>query len=790
MTMDPLNANTTVTHAAIHDHSNSHFHGHIKATNVTENKTDHVLTNTDVQNNSNISQQSNGNGIKVESSKSSSMAVKSESIASDLGVDSNIREETKPLTGKKKTKKKSGNKMLADLLAVEAWHSTLPLGGGRPRQSAQKLQQLREEQLLRRLEEEGKHESEPELTAEEIAEQKRQKEERKLKAKLAADRRKREKELASAERKRKIAERKRLIAEGIIKVESKPKKDSFYSGSEAEKLIKAASYFVNIGTKFDETAKRESKPPQRMVDEITEARTTAHRGRRLKHAGSSYIKKRKLTFDEEQEEKKKHKKKTKKFNADDEHDDYDDEEYYDDEYYGDEYYDGEQSELQQNNEVKKEPEPEPEPEAEPIWFTEVDANDCIEITDDWKFFKDFIYNGVNDSEVPLGLSSAQSFVTSNIKQYQIQHPVFKNILTQLNYPFSKYQEKYLLSLPKTDVYFNPFEEIGKMMEIISFCFLPEIERNKIMNLEDPDNCIVGRYIKAFENTDLDSLLKCITEFNTLIDTCRDNGCIIENIKSQKSIPRLAVYELLNQCYTRSVLPQAKKLSNYKAFSNEVYGELMPKFLTTVYKECGLNHKKIFIDLGSGVGNCVIQAALEFGCESYGVEIVENASRLADLQLVEFQNRCRVFGFNPGYVKLFGHQSFVDNPPVQEVIDKCDVMLVNNYLFDAKLNKKVVDLLETCKVGTKIISLKPIVPASHKMTDYNIDSVLNRMKTRKHIYGENSVSWTSKGGFYYITEVMDGIQPEHLEPTSKSRRQIALESRSRSDTPLNAFTNNC
>lgn len=667
----------------------------------------------------------------------------------------------------KKQKRPAGqSKMLADLLAVEAWHNNLHLGAGKARQSAQKIQQIREEQLFKRLEQEDQQQREVELTPEELAELERKKQEKKLRIKLAAEERKRKKELAIAERKRKAEEKRRLIAEGIIKVEPKVKKDNFYSGTEAEKLMKAASYFVNIGTKFDETLKRESKPPQRMMDEITEARKSANKGKRLKQLGTSKtVKKRKHIFDNEQEAKRIKKKSAKKKSH------------------------SEETEEKESI-IETLPESHTEPEPEPIWFTDIEANDYIEITDDWKYFEDFIYKGAKDTGILTGLSSAQSFVTSNIKQYQIQHPVFKNILTQLHYPFSNYQEKYLLSLPKVDVYFNPFDEIGKMMEIISSCFLPYLEKNKVINIEDPDNCIVGRYIKAFETTDLDSLLKCITEFNTLVDATRNNGSIFEHTKNQKKVPRLAVYELLNQCYTRSVLPQAKKLSNYKAFSNEVYGELMPTFLTTVYKECGLNHKSVFIDLGSGVGNCVIQAALEFGCESYGVEIVENASHLADLQLVEFQNRCRAFGFKPGYVKLFGNQSFAENPPVQAVIDKCDVMLVNNYLFDAKLNKKVVDLLETCKVGTKIISLKPVVPATHKTTNYNIDSVLNRMKTTKYIYGENSVSWTSKGGFYYITEVMDVIQQEHLEQTSRSRRQIALESRSRSDTPLNAFTNNC
>ncbi|OXT10299.1 hypothetical protein B9K06_26445, partial [Bacillus sp. OG2] len=90
---------------------------------------------------------------------------------------------------------------------------------------------------------------------------------------------------------------------------------------------------------------------------------------------------------------------------------------------------------------------------------------------------------------------------------------------------------------------------------------------------------------------------------------------------------------------------------------------------------------------------------------HGVEIVDNASRLGDLQLIEFERRCRIFGLNPGYVNLFSKQSFINNPPVKEVVDKCGVILVNNYLFDTHLNKNVIELFQDLKVGTKIISLK-------------------------------------------------------------------------------------
>ena len=48
--------------------------------------------------------------------------------------------------------------------------------------------------------------------------------------------------------------------------------------------------------------------------------------------------------------------------------------------------------------------------------------------------------------------------------------------------------------------------------------------------------------------------------------------------------------------------------------------------------------QIFVDLGSGVGNCVLQAALEVGCESCGCEMMDKACNLAELQEEEFKAR--------------------------------------------------------------------------------------------------------------------------------------------------------
>ena len=75
-----------------------------------------------------------------------------------------------------------------------------------------------------------------------------------------------------------------------------------------------------------------------------------------------------------------------------------------------------------------------------------------------------------------------------------------------------------------------------------------------------------------------------------------------------------------------------------------------------------------VDLGSGVGNVVLQAALEIGCESWGCEMMPNACTLADLQQAEFKARCRLWGITPGKTRLV-QGDFLTEQSIIEVLKR-------------------------------------------------------------------------------------------------------------------------
>ncbi|KIJ60087.1 hypothetical protein HYDPIDRAFT_50523, partial [Hydnomerulius pinastri MD-312] len=117
------------------------------------------------------------------------------------------------------------------------------------------------------------------------------------------------------------------------------------------------------------------------------------------------------------------------------------------------------------------------------------------------------------------------------------------------------------------------------------------------------------------------------------------------------IPDRVLSRIIDETYQRSVGPNVGKLNRYEAFSSEVYGELMPSFTSDIIAATRLTSSSLLVDLGSGVGNVLLQASLQTGCRSYGIELMEGPAGVAREQLGQFRKRCRMWGVRMGEVEL-------------------------------------------------------------------------------------------------------------------------------------------
>lgn len=321
----------------------------------------------------------------------------------------------------------------------------------------------------------------------------------------------------------------------------------------------------------------------------------------------------------------------------------------------------------------------------------------------------------------------------------------KPVEVLLQYPSASQKERFQLVVPRDNDDFKPIDDIVQVIEVASQHYIPEEEADEF---NDESTGIKRRLRRALAHASEAEVRETVDDYNKAIERFRRNGSIAKKLDATTRLSLPHVERILNQIYSRTVSPRVESLRQYENGSDNVYGELLPRFISNIFKETGLKSGQVFVDLGSGVGNVVLQAALEIGCESWGCEMMQNACDLADLQQAEFKARCRLWGVAPGKTHL-ARGDFLTEENIIAVLKRADVVLINNQAFTPQLNNELINHFLDMKEGCQIVSLKSFVPAGHKIQSRNLNSPINLLKVKQKNYWSNSVSWTDVGGTYFI-----------------------------------------
>lgn len=295
--------------------------------------------------------------------------------------------------------------------------------------------------------------------------------------------------------------------------------------------------------------------------------------------------------------------------------------------------------------------------------------------------------------------------------------------------------------------FKALEDIREVMETIISNYFPSAEAAKMQN---DSTGLIRRLKRATERRAGNEYTDFVQEWNETLVDLRKDGTISKGIDEWNGVDLKLLERILTQTYSRTVSPRVHMLRHYQNGTDNVYGELLPKFISLILKQdVKMKSDEIFVDLGSGVGNCVLQAALEVGCESWGCEMMDNACDLAELQEKEFNARCRLWGLSAGDIHL-ERGDFLKNPAILKILQRADVILVNNQAFTPKLNEDLTNLFLDLKEGAKIVSLKSFVPHGHRITSKNLSAACNRLEVVQKSYFSACVSWTETEGTYYVS----------------------------------------
>ncbi|KAK4200444.1 histone methylation protein DOT1-domain-containing protein [Triangularia verruculosa] len=312
---------------------------------------------------------------------------------------------------------------------------------------------------------------------------------------------------------------------------------------------------------------------------------------------------------------------------------------------------------------------------------------------------------------------------------------------RLRYPGSNYKEKYELVKGKDKI--EGAQDILTVVRHVASIYLSEEEARPFL---DQNSGIYRRLERCKNLNDGKGFKAALKEYSESLFTLQRKGVIAKNLESMRGVPQELVSFILDQVYDRTVAPKVELLAKYENGTDNVYGELLHPFISDIFERTQLTSDMVFVDLGSGVGNVVLQAALEVGCESWGCEMMENACNLADAQKKEFAARCRLWGIAPGKVYL-ERGDFRKNEPILESLKRADVVLVNNQAFTSQLNDNLVNMFLDLKIGCKIVSLKTFVH-DNKLAENDVASSI--LDVEHLTYPEEYVSWTGAAGTYCIS----------------------------------------
>ncbi|XP_039321502.1 histone-lysine N-methyltransferase, H3 lysine-79 specific isoform X4 [Saimiri boliviensis] len=247
--------------------------------------------------------------------------------------------------------------------------------------------------------------------------------------------------------------------------------------------------------------------------------------------------------------------------------------------------------------------------------------------------------------------------------------------------------------------------------------------------------------------------------------------------------------ILQQVYNHSVT-DPEKLNNYEPFSPEVYGETSFDLVAQMIDEIKMTDDDLFVDLGSGVGQVVLQVAAATNCKHhYGVEKADIPAKYAETMDREFRKWMKWYGKKHAEYTL--ERGDFLSEEWRERIANTSVIFVNNFAFGPEVDHQLKERFANMKEGGRIVSSKPFAPLNFRINSRNLSDIGTIMRVVELSPLKGSVSWTGKPVSYYLHTIDRTIlenyfsslkNPKLREEQEAARRRQQRESKSSAATP--------
>lgn len=188
--------------------------------------------------------------------------------------------------------------------------------------------------------------------------------------------------------------------------------------------------------------------------------------------------------------------------------------------------------------------------------------------------------------------------------------------------------------------------------------------------------------------------------------------------TEQRLNRFASRDLLRhiiQLVYNTAVEEPDKLNKYESFSPEVYGETSFELVCQMIDQIDISSDDVFIDLGSGVGQVVLQMAGALQLKScLGIERAEVPSQYAKEMDLTFRRWMRWFGKKYNDYELIKGDFLGDEH--REKINSATIVFVNNFAFGPNVDHQLKERFADLRDGAKIVSSKSFCPLNFRITE--------------------------------------------------------------------------
>ncbi|XP_076335683.1 uncharacterized protein LOC143238923 isoform X2 [Tachypleus tridentatus] len=215
--------------------------------------------------------------------------------------------------------------------------------------------------------------------------------------------------------------------------------------------------------------------------------------------------------------------------------------------------------------------------------------------------------------------------------------------------------------------------------------------------------------------------------------------------------------IIQQVYNHSVT-DPERLNQYEPFSPEVYGETSYEFVAQMIQEIEITKDDVFLDLGSGVGQVVLQLAAMSPCKMcIGIEKADVPTLYAEAMEKNFRFWMKWYGKSYGEHKLI-KGDFLTNEH-RDTIVNATLVFVNNFAFGPTVDHMLKERFADLRDGARIVSSKAFCPLNFRITDRTMSDIGTIMHVKEITPLKGSVSWTGKPVSYFV-HTIDRTKLEH------------------------------